>query len=366
VAHPLSAAPPGPDQAPATAGVVHETAAPIVSGPTSAATAASSRAGTLLAAGAAVLFGSAFIAIVVLLRSFEPLPGALWRATLGGAVLLALVLSLTRSGAAGHGAVGSPGADLGRGGGPSRRTARSNFLRIVLLGILSGPVFLVAQNLAVNDLGATVSGFVVGMYAVFAAVLGPLVARDRLEWPAIVGFLAALVGTALLSELRVERLSTLGMAAGVFGAVGYSFYLVLGRRWIPPLALRPEVIALASALLTVVVVLAWLAVTAPASIFPANVSPEAMIALVWIAFVLVAGQTMVMASVRRIPAQRSAAFLLLNPLTSAFLALVLLGERLSPPQLLGAALVVVGIAAATRAWQVIGLGRSRASAPKAV
>lgn len=299
--------------------------------------------GSIMAASAAVLFGTAFVATAVQLRSFEPLPGALWRAVLGGAGLLAILPFVPRGAA-------SPGA-------PDRPTdgrwGAGRLARIIALGLLSGPFFLAGYNVAIGALGATIGGFVVGCYAVLAAVLGPIVTRDRLEPRALAGFAAALVGTALLSELRIDRLPAAGVAAGFSAAASYAFYLVFGRRWAMPYRLRPEHVSLSGAVLTVVTLLLWLLVTSPGSIVPAAVGSDALIALAWLAITLVAGQTLVMAAVRRIPAQRSAAFLLLNPLTSATLAALLLGEQLSPAQALGAGLVLFGIALATRAWQLL-------------
>ena len=54
-----------------------------------------------------------------------------------------------------------------------------------------------------------------------------------------------------------------------------------------------------------------------------------------------------MASVRRVPAGRTSAALLLTPLSSAVIAAVILGERLSPIELVGAGLILAGIAGAS-------------------
>ena len=56
---------------------------------------------------------------------------------------------------------------------------------------------------------------------------------------------------------------------------------------------------------------------------------------------------LVVTGMRRIPARRASAFLLLNPPTATLGAWLLLGERLSPLQLLGGALVLLAIAGAS-------------------
>ena len=60
-------------------------------------------------------------------------------------------------------------------------------------------------------------------------------------------------------------------------------------------------------------------------------------------------QVLILISTRRMPARRTSAWLLLTPLTSAFVALTLLGETPTPLELAGGALVVVGITGASGA-----------------
>jgi drug/metabolite transporter (DMT)-like permease len=52
-------------------------------------------------------------------------------------------------------------------------------------------------------------------------------------------------------------------------------------------------------------------------------------------------------SLRRLPAQESSAYLMLNPLTGALLAIPILGESLAPLQWLGGTFVIAGVALAT-------------------
>jgi drug/metabolite transporter (DMT)-like permease len=54
-----------------------------------------------------------------------------------------------------------------------------------------------------------------------------------------------------------------------------------------------------------------------------------------------------MASVRRVAARRTSAALLLTPISSAILAALILDERLEPVQLVGAGLILGGIAGAS-------------------
>jgi DME family drug/metabolite transporter len=82
-------------------------------------------------------------------------------------------------------------------------------------------------------------------------------------------------------------------------------------------------------------------------VVPNTIDPVAVVALLSIVFgSSTSGNLLVMASVRRVRASRTAGALLLTPLASAAIAAVVLGERLSAGGLIGAALILVAMAVA--------------------
>ncbi len=281
------------------------------------------------AASAAVLFGTAYVATAFALRSFTPLATAGWRGFLASAAL-AIVMALG-----------------GLGPRPSRPT-RSQALRLVAVGLVGGPIFIVTMNVAVAHAGATIASFVAGLYAVLAAVLAPVLLRERLTPFAAAGFVLALAGTLLLAELQLSGPTLSGIGVGLGAALSYALFLVLSRRWSAPWRLPGAVLVLTTVLTTGFPIMAWLLLADPGSLLPARIRPESVFALAWLAVVPgAAAQLLVVASVRRLDARRSSAFLLLNPVSAAVFSWGLLGERLSPVQLLGTVLVLAGIAAAS-------------------
>jgi drug/metabolite transporter (DMT)-like permease len=290
------------------------------------------RFGAWAAASAAVLFGSAIVATAFQLRSFTPTSAAMWRGGLG-AVLLAGLILIQR--------VRSRGATWTERPESAVRWARR--CRLLVLGALSGPIFIVGMNIAVAEVGSTITGFVVGLYSIFSAAIAPLLLNEPLRGRAVAGLVSALVGTCLLAQLSFADTSVSGMVAGLGAAVSYGCYLVLGRRWVRPFRIRPEQTALWAAVMTAVVMLAWLAAVDRSVIMPAQWRPDAVVALVWLGFVMAAGQTLVMASVRRVRAETSASLLLLNPITAALFGVTILGETLATVQALGGLLVLLGM-----------------------
>lgn len=304
-------------------------------------TGSAARRGELYAALAAIGYGSAYVATGFALRTFAPLPVAVHRTLVAALALGVLSIFLRRrSKAAGPAAAGPAGV---RPGQVHRAT------RLLLIATLGGPVFLAAMNLAVAHVGATIAAFVAGLYAVLAAVIAPALLPERLAPRVAVGFLVALVGTALLAELDPGSADMTGIAWGLVAAVSFSLYLVLTRRWSTPNGLDSLTIALAVTSLTAASLGAIVLAIDPASLVPPTLAVESVVAIAWLAFVAAGGQLLMVASVRLIPAARSAAFLLLNPISATILAALLLGERPAPLQLLGGLLVLAGIAAATGA-----------------
>ncbi|MBI3752131.1 MAG: EamA family transporter [Chloroflexi bacterium] len=306
--------------------------------------------GEAYAALAAMCFGSAYVATAFALRTFEPLPAAVDRSVLA-ALALAVVVLLQRSG-------GRPAMPP-----PDRPRLAVRAAHLLVLGALGGAIFLTGMNLAVAGVGPTIASFVAGLYAVLAAAFAPFLLREPLRRRTLIGFVTALLGTALLAELHLGDATAAGIGWGLVAAVSFALFLVLSRKWGRADGLDGIRIALAAmAVATVALALLVLAVE-PASLALPPLSMEAVGAMGWLAFAGAAGQALGAASMRLVPASRSAAFLLLNPITAAILAFLLLGSVPSPIQLIGAGLVLAGIATATISSSAAGPG-DRPAAPQ--
>jgi probable blue pigment (indigoidine) exporter len=132
------------------------------------------------------------------------------------------------------------------------------------------------------------------------------------------------------------------MAAAAFAA-----YLLLARRWSTPWELPAPLVATSVMAMAALVALPLAVVTDPAGLVPGG-GLVPLLAILWLAGPVGAiAQSAAIAGVRRLPSHRSSALFLLNPLTAAVLAAVLLGERLGPVQIVGCALVLAGVVLAT-------------------
>lgn len=283
--------------------------------------------GEWLMVGAAVLWGSAYPATRFLVAEM-PVPAATaWRG-LAALVALLVVVALRR--------------EL-----VSSLPRRAQLGRLLVLGLLAGPAFVIGQNAAVLLTGPSLTSFVAGSYPILAVLLAPALLPERLTWRVGAALLIALVGTLLLARPGGANVDAVGVAAALGASTAFALYLVLARRWAGSHAIRPMGVALTNmTLLTVVGTLLQLLVL-PGALVP-QLSPAGWAGLLWVGVPCGAGaHLLAMTAVGRLAASRSSPFLLLAPVTGALLSAVLVGERLDPLQLAGGALIVLAIALAT-------------------
>jgi drug/metabolite transporter (DMT)-like permease len=309
----------------------------------SASTASEYRIGMGAAAGAAIIYGAAYPATAIALRSFSPLEIAAWSSIL--ALILVIGLSMTglvpRSGMAGMDA--------------------DRLVRLATLASLGGAGFIVTVNVAVALSGPTVTGFVTPLYAVLATLFAVPILREPIRPVTIVAFALALAGTALLAGAVPIGAPIAGILLALAAAAMFGLYLVLARRWATPYRLDGTLVTIGNLLARGPLLLAVAAVVEPRPLIPASLDPGAVVALASIVVgASSTGSLLLLASVRRVPSGRTSAALLLAPIASAVLAALVLGERLPPTGVAGGALILLGIAVASG---VLPLATRRATEP---
>lgn len=286
--------------------------------------------GIASAAGAAVLFGLSFPITVFALRSFTPLGTAALSCTIAFVVLALLA------------AVGVvPRPALGE-------RSLANVGRLGFVALVGGLSFILCANVAISLSGATIAGFVSSLYAVLATFFAIPVLGERVRPMVVVALGVSLLGTALLAGFAPLGGSALGVAFGVVAAVSFGLYLVFARRWGPTHGLTGTIVVLALLFGRGPILLFVELIREPASLVPPNPDPMALLAIAYLVLgPMLIAQILIVASVARVRARQSSASLLLTPLCAAIGAYVLLGDRLTPPELLGAGLLLLGIAGAS-------------------
>jgi drug/metabolite transporter (DMT)-like permease len=286
--------------------------------------------GIASAAGAAVLFGLSFPITVFALRSFTPLGTAALSCTIAFVILAVL---------AAVGIVPRPAL---------RERSLANFGRLGFIALVGGLSFILCANVAISLSGATIAGFVSSLYAVLATFFAIPILGERVRPRVVLALFVSLVGTALLAGFAPIGGSALGIGFGVVAAVSFGLYLVFARRWGPTHGLTGTIVVLALLFGRGPVLFLVELIREPASLAPPNPDPTSLLALAYLVIgPMLIAQILIVASVARVPARRTSASLLLTPLCSAIGAYVLLGDRLNAIELVGAGLLLLGIAVAS-------------------
>jgi drug/metabolite transporter (DMT)-like permease len=287
------------------------------------------RVGIAAAVGAAIVYGAAYPATAIGLRSFSPLAVA----GLANTVALVIVVALAVAGV-----IPRPSPEP---------LSPPRLQRLLVLAAFGGLLFIAATNIAVAISGPTITGFVAPLYAVFATVFAVPLLGERVRPAVLVAFGLAFLGTALLAGTTPAGIPIAGAFIAFLSAAMFGLYIVLARRWSVPYQLDGTLVTIANLIGRGPILLTIALLSNPAGVMPASPDPAAILAVLFIAVgSSSSGNLLLLASVRRVPAARTGGALLLTPLASAVIAAVLLGDHLTPGGVVGATLILVAMALA--------------------
>jgi drug/metabolite transporter (DMT)-like permease len=238
----------------------------------------------------------------------------------------------------------------------SRRRAgaplRSGFVPLAMVAGMFLGADLVAWHASIEHIGAGLATVLPNLQVVVIGVVGVVLFRERPRPTFWVALPLVLLGVALLGAVGrpvdVGGDVAAGVLFGVLAAALYSVFLVVVRvaRFRRPDAGAFEIMG--SATLGAAVVTGALAasqgVAGPVGTWPA----EGWLVLLALGS-QVTGWGLLSSSIHRLPAALTSVTLLLQPVLAMVWGGVLLGEGIGPPQVLGAAVVLTGVAIAHRA-----------------
>ena len=227
-----------------------------------------------------------------------------------------------------------------------------------------GSIFIgnsVAYFMALQLLPASVNALIMFSYPVIVALLAALTGVERLTWRSLLAALAAVAGCALTTGgfRLASGLSSTGVAWALAAAVIYAGYVVVNSRF--GRGVRAQSLALhlvqVSALACTGAALAGPGLSLPAA-------PRAWLSVVAIAVVsTVVAMVAFLAGMAIVGPSRASVVSSLEVLVTLVLAFLLLGERLTPQQWAGAALILGAVAFQNAAALSRAMTHSRQAAP---
>jgi drug/metabolite transporter (DMT)-like permease len=278
-----------------------------------------------------IIWGSNFSVIKLALREFPEATFNALRLVLASAVFLVAI------------AVVRAQANAGRRP-PEPPLSRSEWRRVFVLGLLGTVLYQLLFLAGVARTSVANSALIFGSTPVAVAIMASIAGHDRLSWARWAGAALSFGGIYALVGQRAElSASSLAGDALVFGGMlCWSFYSVLAQ----PLLKRhsPLVItgwAMASGTVVYLVYAAgpmlrtdWSAISSTSWILMASSS------LLALAFAYMVWYT----AVQRIGSSRTAIYSNLTPIVAMIVAAAWLGEQITRAQILGAVLILSGIA----------------------
>lgn len=272
----------------------------------------------LTTAIAPVIWGSTYIVTTEMLPPNIPITAALLRALPAGLLLLLIVRQL-----------------------PTGRW----WPKVFVLGALNFSIFWIMLFIAAYRLPGGVAATVGAIQPLIVIFLAHLLLSRPIRRQSVLAAMAGFIGVGLLVLTPSASLDMLGIAAGLAGAVSMAFGTVLTRRWQPPVSpltftawqLTAGGILLLPLALLLEPGLPPLSTLNIAGFLYMGIISAALTYLLWFR------------GIARLESSVVSSLALLSPAAAVLLGWGLLGQGMTPPQLLGIVIVVGSIWAGQRA-----------------
>lgn len=226
------------------------------------------------------------------------------------------------------------------------RPRRTDLVALVLLSLTGVVVFNLLLFSGLQTVTAVRSSVIIALGPSVVALLLVVFFHERAERNTVFGIAVAFAGAVVtITNGRPTHILAGGISVGdayLLGCVfSWAIYTIIARyaiRNLSSLSVLTYSSILGAAMLTPVAVRADIAAEV------AVATPQAWVALAYLVFGAAGfAYLMYYEGIRLVGPNRAAVFLNLEPVSAIFLGVVLLGEALTPPVLIGAALVILGL-----------------------
>ncbi len=216
------------------------------------------------------------------------------------------------------------------------RERRRDFLFIILSGIAMGTSWIFLYE-AYQQIGVGFASLLYYCGPVIVMILSPLIFKEKLTVPKVVGFLIVLTGILLVNGQSSGAGNAWGLFCGAMSAVMYFFMVTLNKQSRQITGMENAVIQLTVSFLTVAVFIGI------KQAFVVHIPDGAWL---WILILGVLntgiGCYLYFSPLSRLPVQTVAICGYLEPVSAVLFAAVLLKERMTIIQIIGAACIIGG------------------------
>ncbi len=269
----------------------------------------------------AVMWASAFTSTRMIVTEAAPLFALALRFLLSGVIGVAIALAM---------------------GETWRSLTRTQWRAVVVLGLCQNALYLGMNWVAMQWIEAGLASIIAATMPLIVAMLGWSILGERLRPMGIVGLILGLLGVAIIMGARLQGGSNL---PGVLMCFGAAIALAVATLTVRGASSGGNVMMIVG--LQMLVGAASLAIVAPlVEDYHANLSPRLIIAFIYTVIVPGLVATWVWFKlVGRIGAIRAATFHFLTPFFGVATGALLLGEQLALGDVIGVAIIMIGILA---------------------
>jgi drug/metabolite transporter (DMT)-like permease len=220
---------------------------------------------------------------------------------------------------------------------------RKHVKTILLVSLLGMVAFSILLNFGIEYSSPNEASFLVATYPLLTAIIAWIFLREPLNKSKVIGLVLGLTGAFLIFNEGMQAASghVLGQVAALCAGLSFSLYLVISRKFFVATKVDPPYLTFNLYLLSVpmLYVLSFpLHVSASAS------NPSSILGLFWLGCVVSGGSyALLNRALLHAPAATVTSSLMISPFMTVLTTFILLAQLPTIAQIMGGALVVVGV-----------------------
>lgn len=216
---------------------------------------------------------------------------------------------------------------------------KSHFLYLVISGMAMGTSWMFLYE-AYSQIGVSIATLAYYCGPVIVMILSPVIFRETMTSAKLLGFLAVLIGMFCVNGQALSQGKTSwGLICGILSAFMYAIMVVFNKKAVSIRGLENSMWQLITSFITVAIFLYLM------QGFSVNITSENLVPILILGIVNTGiGCYFYFSSIGDLPVQTVAIYGYLEPLSALLFSIVLLGEKLSFVQIVGAMLILGGAA----------------------
>lgn len=209
-------------------------------------------------------------------------------------------------------------------------------LYVAISGMAMGGSWMFLYE-AYHQVGVGIASLLYYCGPVFVMALSPLVFKEKLTAPKMIGLLAVIIGVVLINGIGEGKANAFGVFCGLMGAVLYAVLVITNKKATKIVGLENSMLQLVSALLVVVPYVLY------KQGFSMHVEPSDWLPILVLGIVNTGlGCYLYFSSIDWLPVQTVAVCGYIEPLSAVVFGALILHEHMGALQIIGAVLILGG------------------------